>query len=99
MKRIVVSYITRRHDKQILTVISKILNFTTEEKRQVGLMRKSGLIAALWGPSVELADESAGKAPESFNDFWADFLTASVEEKVILPDGVQSSGTPTKLRP
>ena len=104
IRRMLVSYVTRRHDVHILSVVSKVLAFSEEEKRQVGLRKKKGggLMAAFWGggdaAAAHVHANSTGSAPSNFNDFWEEFLTTSVERPVMLPDGVVSSSPPRTAR-
>ena len=75
----------------------------------MGLRKKKGggLMAAFWGGGgdddavgahAHVHANSAAKAPPSFNDFWEEFLTSSVERPIFLPDGVVSSTPPREAR-
>jgi chromosome segregation ATPase len=85
---LVVRYISTRHDRRVLELMSRMFGFTEQDKEAVGLVHGkhgakfvSGLLHALVGDGEDQVITSDEIKGESLGDAWLNFLMAASADK------------------
>lgn len=97
VSQLLVTYVSRPHDsKEVLTLMSRILGFTKEQRVKIGIEkapRNKSLYEAIFGAATEepaaaaVRGADAAAPTKSLGEAWVDFLVSEVDDKSATDNG------------